>query len=161
MHHALDVSRLKFENFGSAVSRVAFVPMITEEQQSSSFTSCSNATMEAGKPVAALVEQTPSDELRKSIAANLLQTQQQLATMSSSIGYSSKQRDSFCDFLDAHRPRGLDRMSTRLTTATARRDSFDWDALQAKQNNEEQRQSICATSSGLSSLDSVDSLQRK
>lgn len=115
--------------------------------------------MDAGKSVATPVEQTPSDELRKSIAANLLQTQQQLATMSSSLAYGGKQRDSFCDFLDAQRPRALDRMSTRLTTA--RRDSFDWDALQAKQNNEEQRQSICATGSGLSSLDSADSLQRK
>ncbi|XP_017859886.1 PREDICTED: uncharacterized protein LOC108611648 [Drosophila arizonae] len=143
---------------GCAVSRVAFVPMPTEEQQSSSFTSSNNVTMDAGKSVGTPVEPTPSDELRKSIAANLLQTQQQLATMSSSLGYGGKQRDSFCDFLDAQRPRALDRMSTRLTTA--RRDSFDWDALQAKQNNEEQRQSICATGSGLSSLDSADSLQQ-
>ncbi|XP_030555033.1 uncharacterized protein LOC115758492 [Drosophila novamexicana] len=160
---------------GCAVTRVAFVPMPTEEQQSSSFTSSNNVTMDAGK--AAQVEQMPSDELRKSIAANLLITQQQLATMSS-LGYGSAsvgsslatpatargQRDSFCDFLDAHRPRAVDRMSTRLTT-TARRDSFDWDALHSKPNNEEQRQSICPTGSGLSSIDSansstVDSLQQ-
>lgn len=160
----------------SAVTRVAFVPMPTEEQQSSSFTSSNNVTMDAGK--AAQVEQMPSDELRKSIAANLLITQQQLATMSS-LGYGSAsvgsslatpatargQRDSFCDFLDAHRPRAVDRMSTRLTT-TARRDSFDWDALHSKPKNEEQRQSICPTGSGLSSIDSansstVDSLQRE
>ncbi|KAL7741607.1 hypothetical protein ACLKA6_019377 [Drosophila palustris] len=159
---------------GSAVTRVAFVPMPTEEQQSSSFSSSTNVTMDAGGGRAAPVDQTPSDELRKSIAASLLSTQQQLASINSlSVASPNimatpaavrQQRDSFCDFLDAHKPRGLDRMSTRLTT-TSRRDSFDWDALHAKPVSDDQRQSICQTGSGLSSLDSanssaVDSLQQ-
>jgi len=146
--------------------RVAFVPIPTEEQQSSSFTSSSNVTVDAGGGKAAQVEQIPSDELRKSIAANMLSTQQQLSSnIMVTPAALRQQRDSFCDFLDAHKPRAVDRMSTRLTT-TSRRDSFDWDALHSKPVSEDQRQSICATGSGLSSLDSanvssVDSLQRK
>ncbi|ALC39988.1 Grip71 [Drosophila busckii] len=144
---------------GCAVMRVAFVPIPAEEQQSSSFSSSNNVTMESGATVggekATHVEQTPSDELRKSIAYNLLSSQQQLSGMGT-LAYSTgrSQRDSFCDFLDAHKPRAVDRMSTRLST-TARRDSFDWDALHFKaQCDEQQSKSIAATGSGLSSLDS-------
>ncbi|XP_062138581.1 uncharacterized protein LOC133847494 [Drosophila sulfurigaster albostrigata] len=120
---------------GSAVTRVAFVPTPAEEQQSSSFNSSNNVTVDA-RP-AATVEQTPSDELVR------------------------QQRDSFCDFLDTQRPRLLDRMSTRLTT-NSRRDSFDWDTLMTKPIAEDGRLSICPTGSGLSSSDgsTVDTLQQ-
>ncbi|KAH8378526.1 hypothetical protein KR093_011813 [Drosophila rubida] len=125
---------------GCAVSRVAFVPAPAEEQQSSSFSSSSNVTVDAGnvaRVTATTVEQTPSDELVR------------------------QQRDSFCDFLDAQRPRILDRMSTRLTT-TSRRDSFDWDTLLTKPIADDGRQSICPTSSGHSSSDgsSVETIQQ-
>ncbi|XP_060666061.1 uncharacterized protein LOC132798278 [Drosophila nasuta] len=120
---------------GSAVTRVAFMPTPAEEQQSSSFNSSNNVTVDA-RP-AAPVEQTPSDELVR------------------------QQRDSFCDFLDTQRPRLLDRMSTRLTT-TSRRDSFDWDTLMTKPIAEDGRLSICQTGTGLSPSDgsSVDTLQQ-
>ncbi|XP_034099491.1 uncharacterized protein LOC117564717 [Drosophila albomicans] len=119
---------------GSAVTRVAFMPTPAEEQQSSSFNSSNNVTVDA-RP-AATVEQTPSDELVR------------------------QQRDSFCDFLDTQRPRLLDRMSTRLTTS--RRDSFDWDTLMTKPITEDGRLSICQTGTGLSPSDgsSVDTLQQ-
>ncbi|XP_022227007.2 uncharacterized protein LOC111077153 [Drosophila obscura] len=135
-----------------AVSRVAFVPTPMEEQQSISFSSAGNVTSEAPK-----VERVPSDELRKSIAANLLSTQQQLNSITS-LGYGTggcgnarPQRDSFCDFLDAQGPRVVERMSTRLTM---HRDSFDWETLGRKPNDNTQRLSICpAGGSGLSSVD--------
>ncbi|XP_034666308.1 uncharacterized protein LOC117900172 [Drosophila subobscura] len=135
-----------------AVIRVAFVPTPTEEQQSSSFSSMGNVTAEATN-----VERVASDELRKSIAANLLNTQQQLNSMAS-LGYGTggggsarPQRDSFCDFLDAQGPRTVERMSTRLTM---HRDSFDWETLGRKPTDNTQRLSICpAGGSGLSSVD--------
>ncbi|XP_017154612.1 uncharacterized protein LOC108163691 [Drosophila miranda] len=134
-----------------AVTRVAFVPTPTEEQQSISFSSDGNVTAEGPK-----VERLPSDELRKSIAANLLSTQQQLNSMAS-LGYGTgsvtvrPQRDSFCDFIDAQGPRSVERMSTRLNT---HRDSFDWETLGRRTNENSHRLSLCpAGGSGLSSVD--------
>ncbi|XP_030382813.1 uncharacterized protein LOC115630417 isoform X2 [Scaptodrosophila lebanonensis] len=156
-----------------AVTRIAFVPMSKEDYSSSSLSSSNvNVTVEAEtpgtvstvKPVQVL-EAVPTgcDDLRKSIAANLLSTQQQLEAMSSSIGYASimatpaaprAQRDSFCDFFDAQGYRHLERVSTRFSQ---RRDSFDWETLNRRPSNEEQRQSICQIGSGLTSLDSANS----
>ncbi|XP_016964321.1 uncharacterized protein LOC108034073 [Drosophila biarmipes] len=138
----------------TAVTRVAFVPMPSgENQQNGSLNGLESATgLDAETP---RVERAASDELRKSIAANLLSTQQQLDRM----GYggpasSTARRDSFCDFLDAQGPRAVDRMSTRL--GTSYRDSFDWEILNRKPVSGEtaQRHSFCTpVGPNLSSVD--------
>lgn len=154
----------------SAVSRVAFVPIGVEEQQSSSFSSSTNVTVDSGTAgKAAQLEPTSSDELHKSLAANLPNAAAAATPASILVtpAATRQQRDSFCDFFDAPRQRGgKDRMSTRLTVAN-RRDSFDWDLLQPKSvGGDEPRQSICQTGYGLSPLNSAnsstaESLQRK
>ncbi|XP_032598372.2 uncharacterized protein LOC116806258 [Drosophila grimshawi] len=117
---------------GCAVTRCAFVPTPTEEQQSSSFSNLNNVTMD-GEPIA--------------------MTQQQLDSLATAKA-SRQTRDSFCDFLDAKGPHGMNRISTQLTKAlVTRRDSFDWESLQPK----EERQTINQNGSGLSSLDSAAS----
>lgn len=79
----------------AAVTRVAFVPVPSgDNQQNGSLNSSENATGLATE--APRVERAPSDELRKSIAANLLSTQNQLT----SLGYGVStptivRRDSF------------------------------------------------------------------
>ncbi|KAH8324557.1 hypothetical protein KR074_011064 [Drosophila pseudoananassae] len=140
-----------------AVTRVAFVPGQSEDNvQNGSLNSSGNVMGAATE--APRVERAHSDELRKSIAANLLSTQQQLNNMAS-MGYGIStpatvrpQRDSFCDFLDNQGPRAVDRMSTRL--GTSHRDSFDWDTLNRKpiMNDTLQRQSLV----GGSVLNSTD-----
>jgi len=152
----------------TAVTRVAFVPMPSgENQQNGSLNGLENATgLETETP---RVERAPSDELRKSIAANLLSTQQQLDRMGFGAPASaSVRRDSFCDFLDAQGPKAVDRMSTRL--GTSYRDSFDWETLNRKpiSNETAQRQSLCPPmGSNHSSVDNsghsftTESLQRK
>ncbi|EDW03326.1 GH11178 [Drosophila grimshawi] len=150
---------------GCAVTRCAFVPTPTEEQQSSSFSSSNSVTMDVGGGKTVKVEPMPHDELRKSISANLLLTQQQLDSLATPKA-ARQTRDSFCDFLDAQRPHDLNRMSTQMTKTTkSTRDSFDWESLQSKANNEELRQTIYQNGCGLSSLDSAasstaDSLQQ-
>ncbi|KAH8273613.1 hypothetical protein KR018_004117 [Drosophila ironensis] len=127
---------VKMVHDGAPVTRVAFVPNPSEENpQNGSLNSSGNVTG---------VERTHSDELRKSIAANLLSTQQQLANMGYGVSTPAarQQRDSFCDFLDGQGPRAVDRMSTRV--ASSHRDSFDWDTLNRKpQADTLQRQSLC------------------
>ncbi|XP_068145223.1 protein NEDD1 [Drosophila tropicalis] len=127
------------------VVRVAFVPVPNDEQQSSSFSSAHNVTMDAGLPT---VKPASSDELRKSIAANLLSTQLQLdsinsgvmATPTASTMTLRPHRDSFCDFLDGqHAPKPVDRMSTRLSMN--RRDSFDWETLGERKRSSNDDQS--------------------
>lgn len=157
------------------MSRVAFVPIPIEEQHSSSFSSSTNVTVDSGTTnKVALVEPMSSDELRQSIASNLLSAHGQPSAAATANPVSilvtpaatRQQRDSFCDFFDTHRQRGTERMSTRLTMAS-RRDSFDWDVLQPKSvAADEPRQSICQTGFGLSPLNSAnnstaESLQRK
>jgi len=152
----------------AAVTRVAFVPVPSgDNQQNGSLNSSENATGLATE--APRVERAPSDELRKSIAANLLSTQNQLT----SLGYGVStptivRRDSFCEFLDAQGPRAVDRMSTRL--GASYRDSFDWETLNRKPQPYEtaNRQSLCPpVASGPSSVDNsvnsstTESLQRK
>ncbi|XP_017015651.2 protein NEDD1 [Drosophila takahashii] len=141
----------------TAVNRVAFVPMPSGDiQQNGSINSSGNATgLDVETP---RVERIPSDELRKSIAANLLSTNQQLNNISK-MGFgiptpATARRDSFCDFLDAQGPKAVDRMSTRL--GTSYRDSFDWESLNRKpiQNDNAHRQSLCPpVGSNLSSVD--------
>ncbi|XP_017067889.2 uncharacterized protein LOC108105690 [Drosophila eugracilis] len=142
----------------AAVTRVAFVPIPSGiNQQNGSFNSSGNATELVTE--APRVERSSSDELRKSIAASLLNTQQQLNSIAS-LGFgvaasASVRRDSFCDFLDAQGPKAVDRMSTRL--GSSYRDSFDWETLNRKPTHNEtaQRQSFCPpVGSGVSSVDS-------
>ncbi|KAH8281610.1 hypothetical protein KR054_001766 [Drosophila jambulina] len=136
-----------------AVTRVAFVPLSSEDNQQIGGLNNSGG-------LSALAQDTPrverahSDELRKSIAANLLSTQQQLNNMAS-MGYgmvtpvnTGPRRDSFCDFLDAQGPRAVDRMSTRFSTS--HRDSFDWETLNRRSNPNEtaQRHSLCQPAAG-------------
>ncbi|EDW55658.1 uncharacterized protein LOC6614584 [Drosophila sechellia] len=139
----------------AAVTRVAFVPVPSvDSQQNGSLNSSENATgLTAEAP---RVERGPSDELRKSIAANLLSTQNHHLT---SLGYGVStptivRRDSFCEFLDAQGPRAVDRMSTRL--GASYRDSFDWETLNRKPqpNETANRQSLCPpVASGPTSVD--------
>ncbi|XP_039483535.1 uncharacterized protein LOC120446579 [Drosophila santomea] len=136
------------------VTRVAFVPVQSgDSQQNSSLNNSENATGLVTK--APRVERVPSDELRKSIAANFLSSQQQLNSLVHGVAAPSiVRRDSFCEFLDAQGPRAVDRMSTRL--GTSYRDSFDWEALNRKPHPNEtaNRQSLCPpVGSGPSSVE--------
>ncbi|XP_017052915.1 uncharacterized protein LOC108096066 [Drosophila ficusphila] len=138
----------------AAVTRVAFVPLPSGDgQQNGSLNSSENANSPGIE--APRVERAPSDELRKSIAANLLSTQQQLANLGFGVTTpATARRDSFCDFLDAQGPKAVDRMSTRMVSSY--RDSFDWETLNRKPipNETALRQSFCPP--GGSNLSSKD-----
>ncbi|KAH8409363.1 hypothetical protein KR222_001789 [Zaprionus bogoriensis] len=132
---------------GCAVSRVAFVPIPVEEQHSSSFSSSTNTTVDAGTK-ATPVEPMSSDEL-----LNTMETPPIKAAVVPPPTAPRAQRDSFCDFFDVHKYRGVERMSTRMSVVS-RRDSFDWDAMQPKTTaGEDQRQG----DRGLSPLNSANS----
>ncbi|XP_020803144.1 uncharacterized protein LOC110179884 [Drosophila serrata] len=145
-----------------AVTRVAFVPLSSEDNPQIGGLNNSGGLSALAQDTPR-VERAPSDELRKSIAANLLTTQQQLNNMAS-MGYgmvtpvnTGPRRDSFCDFLDAQGPRAVDRMSTRFSTS--HRDSFDWETLNRRSNPNEtaQHQSMSAGGGGGSVPSSVES----
>nr|XP_017033890.1 uncharacterized protein LOC108082836 isoform X2 [Drosophila kikkawai] len=136
-----------------AVTRVAFVPLSSEDNPQSGGLNNLGGLSGLAQDIPR-VERANSDELRKSIAANLLNTQQQLNNMAS-MGYgmvtpvnTGPRRDSFCDFLDAQGPRAVERMSTRFSTS--HRDSFDWETLNRRPNPNEtnQRQSMYAAAVG-------------
>lgn len=155
-----------------AVTRVAFVPLSSEDNQQNGGLNNSGGFSALAQD-APRVERNHSDELRKSIAANLLSTQQQLSNMAGFVTpvNTAPRRDSFCDFLDAQGPRAVDRMSTRL--GTSHRDSFDWETLNRRSNPNEtvQRQSLCPAAGAIGAVPSsvenscnsstAESLQRK